>query len=737
MRPMSRGLRWLARFSFLVPLAVFIWTGNRGIDFGRHWDEPLILNDIQTSLRTRLLLPTGTCNYPQPGLSGGNYEYPSALYWIGMGMTVPHILHDGLDPSIAQPTDFVSSKLFAIRYRQACLAISSLMIVWVFFLAWRLTGRWAGGFVAACFLAGSWELAYHARWIATDTILAQFAAMCLMLCAAALETRPSCCPSPGARKLIFLAAVVAGLATGTKYPGGLLLLPVLTAAWFVRPRTGAIPWLAKLLAISIVTFLITTPGALLQPWNFVAWLRFNHLHYAVQGHFGHTILNHTAHLLAMLQYLAFVLFSHFPLIAIAITSLAVIGIIAVFRRSWRLGLLLLPFPMIYIGYFSQQIVMLVRNLLILAPFLAVFAAAGSVLIFDLLRNIRGRWGIASAGSFAAAIGIAIAVNFGWLIYASASMHERHQVQNQLSEAASYLEKHPDLRVFPSDTVAAFLHLPMIPAAAKLAHRDVVLAFAQEDADQNNFWSWPANLRNLTLATFGPFEVNFNYYPNWMDNRLVLLDMNEARRVPVAQIERVVRRHDVAGFLDPDEQLLAYLNCGSVLQITANGITIRAINGTEYPCARDVAVPQPDAITIQADNHQLEFQISGLDPNSRYRVGWSWWDWNTGHRYESTWAVTGDAPVSPDQPMNPAVSFQLQGRTRLPAWPLMVDPQPHKLRAEWPPKAHYRTGVATTNEQSGMLPPAAYRGGRFRFVVRKEAGPDVVITSLWIARQSSP
>jgi hypothetical protein len=724
----------------LIPLALLLWTGNRGIDFGRHWDQSLILNNIQTSLRTRILLPTGTCNYERPGLAGGNYEYPSLLYWIGMGMTVPQTLHDGVDLATRQPTDFVNSKLFTIRFRQACLAISSLSIVWVFFLGKRVTGHWLGGFLAACFLAGSWEFTYHARWIAPDVIMSQFAAMCLLLCIAAcgfadrtaLGSKEDDSAEPNhlireaaSGKKILLAAAIAGLATGTKYPAGLLILPVLTAGWFARPRNSGWLWLAKLIVIQLIVFLITTPGAILQPWNFFAWLKFNQYHYGTLGHFGHTILNHTAHLLAMLQYLSLVLFSHYAQIAAMIAVFSVLGVIAVFRRSWRVGVILLPFPILYVAFFSQQIVMIVRNLMVLAPFLAVFAAAGVVMIFDLLRRLPGRAGVAAATLFIVVVCAAIAANFGWLIYASSSMTERHTTAWQVNQASAYLSNHSDLRVFPSDAAAAALALPIIPARSTAPNHDVILAFAQEDTDQNNMWCWPANLRDLTLTTFGPEEVNFNYYPNWMDNRLVLLDVDQARRVPVAQIERAVRRHDVAESLSPDEKLLAYLNCGSVPEITASGITIKAIDGTSYPCARDVGIPQPDAITIQADNHQVDYQIAGMDPKKTYRVGWSWWDWNTGHRYESTWAVASDG-----------TSSQLQGPTRLPAWPLMVDPQPHKLAAEWLPKAHYRTGVATTNSQSAIVPQQAYRDGQFRFEIHKEAGPDVVITSLWIVQEAS-
>src|SRR5436309_7703532 len=70
----------------------------------------------------------------------------------------------------------------------------------------------------------SLEIAYHARWVAPDAVQMQFAALWLMLFALALHSQ----------KHVFgwlrVAAVAAGFSCGTKYQGGILLLPVLIYA---------------------------------------------------------------------------------------------------------------------------------------------------------------------------------------------------------------------------------------------------------------------------------------------------------------------------------------------------------------------------------------------------------------------------------------------------------------------------------------------------------------------------
>jgi hypothetical protein len=695
---------WWPPLLLLIPFVFFVWTGDRGIDFGRHWDEPLILANLQGSLKTRLLLPTSVDNYEKPGLSGGNYEYPSVLYWIAVATTAPETWHDLKSPAPVIDTGFVIGKPFTLRLRRVCLAISSLSILAVGWLGYVLTRRWTAGLLAAFLLATSWQFNYHARWIAPDEIMVVWSIVCLALCTTAVRCRSV--------HAAMWAAVAAGLSAGTKYPGGLLLIPVFTAGWMARPnhffrRVGRILELA-LLAASV--FVVTTPGAITQPWNFIAWVQFDRFHYGTQGHFGHTILNHTAMFIASGQFIWLKLLSTERPIAIGLAVLVLIGAAGLCVRSWRLALVLLPFPLIYCGYFSQQIVLLVRNLLLLAPIMAALAAVGAVTVADLISR-PGRfvgWGV-----FVAVLA-AVAWDGVWVEYASESMGKRQTPGWQIRQAETYAAHHPELRIFPSERVADATGWPLVPPA-KPGSRDVVVSFAIEDGDP---WLWPANVPGLTLATFGAYCVDFDSYPNWQDNRIVVLDAAMARRVPVGHIERVVRRSDLSTAV-PDQRLLVYMNAGNTIPVDGNGVDIRPVRGTGYPCQFDVAVPQPDSRSIEADQTEVTYEITGLDPKRAYTVGWSWWDWNTGHRVESAWAVGTDRTVRLCEP------------TRLSVWPLMVNPTPHKTSRWWPPPFTPRIGVAQHADYAVPLPAGVYRDGRFQFSVRKESGPDVVLTGVWI------
>jgi hypothetical protein len=43
----------------------------------------------------------------------------------------------------------------------------------------------------------------------------------------------------------------------------------------------------------------------------------------------------------------------------------------------------------------------------------------------------------------------------------------------------------------------------------------------------------ANQRNLYTVLFGPYEVNFNYYPSWDgDSRVVAISMKNALKQPI-------------------------------------------------------------------------------------------------------------------------------------------------------------------------------------------------------------
>jgi len=186
----------------LLPLIVLVGTGLRGLDFGLHWDErPWQIGPVKHMVQAHTFLP-------------GYYNYPSFDYWLNLLVLAPdaagsRIAGDNLREHLLYTLD---SHAYLLRLRAAYLLITSLTLVWVYLLVLQRCGLWVQALFAASLLGCSWEVAYHLRWVATDGMLMQFAALTVLLASYAVKT--------GRESWLIAAAAVAGLACGTKYPGG-------------------------------------------------------------------------------------------------------------------------------------------------------------------------------------------------------------------------------------------------------------------------------------------------------------------------------------------------------------------------------------------------------------------------------------------------------------------------------------------------------------------------------------
>ena len=154
-------------------VTLFVVTGLRGIDFGYHWDELYQLNASREMVATGVFLS-------RP------YTYPA----VGMLLALVPALDDGLRAlghggGLGQMQGAMLSAIDAPGYllqaRSVFLVVSALGIVWVYLAGWVLTRRWWQATLAAAIFGLSWELAYHARWLVNDCLLAQFSALCLLL----------------------------------------------------------------------------------------------------------------------------------------------------------------------------------------------------------------------------------------------------------------------------------------------------------------------------------------------------------------------------------------------------------------------------------------------------------------------------------------------------------------------------------------------------------------------------
>jgi 4-amino-4-deoxy-L-arabinose transferase-like glycosyltransferase len=504
----------------LLPLIILIGTGLRGLDFGLHWDElPWQVGPVKHMVQAHTILP-------------GRYYYPSFDYWLNLLVLTPDMVGSRRagESFRAHLLHALDSHAYLMRLRLVYLLITSLTLLWVYLVVLNRGGSWAEALFAALLLGCSWEIAYHLRWVATDGMLMQFAALTVLLAIYALKS--------GQERWLIAAAVVAGLACGTKYPGGLVLLPVSIAGFFRAPgrsiREIAMRQVKVLATFSFV-YLATTPATVLQPAKLLKDLLWVSGVYGI-GHGGHTVGRGFEHAWRMLEYFSTVLFSPYLMIALLMFVLAVIGVAVAVARNWREATVFLAFPGSYALYFSTQGAMVVRNLLAVVPFVAVAAAHGAAAVGEFIgkrnaladRVLRSRW---RRTAWAGILGAALCLNAAWLVLSAEGIRER-QSDRFLREAADHVRTHAGTKFFLSPRIKremAVLEPRLDDVTADPAKAEVLMLYAREGMQR--WHDWPANHRGLTQACFGPREVNFDMYPNWWgDDRIVAISRRCAEQI---------------------------------------------------------------------------------------------------------------------------------------------------------------------------------------------------------------
>ncbi len=495
----------------LLPLLIFIGTGLYGIDFGRqHPDEPFLLRETLRSLQTENFLPR-------------LYNYPSVSYWLTFTGLVPEVgkLLEGENAA-----DLMQSLGYdyTLRVRAVFLLVSALAIVWVYLTVYTWRKSIGEALAAACIIGFSWEAAYHARWIAPDAILMQFGALTIFLTVKAVL-------QPEKKRWFYLAAVAAGLATGTKYTGGLFLLPVLMSVFWAGIGAAApcprlyrqrFLILAGIICLFAVTYLLTTPGTLLDSEEFWKDVEYERQHYGEVGHHDQTVEPGIDHLSRNLIYLGRVALSYYDGIALIFTLLMLVGLAAAARENFYLTLLLLSFPVVYVLYMSSQRVMFVRNLLVVFPFMALLAARGLGLILEVGR-IRGVKML-----FVAAMAVLLGINALWLYTAAESIAERKN-RDVFEEFMAYAADHPDTLFSISDQLKGDIDKNEIPLP-----ENMVVSQWDGNAKYGVFYAWemrtilPSNRPDTLKIWFGPHEINVNYYPLWDSHYVIVLPMEVVR-----------------------------------------------------------------------------------------------------------------------------------------------------------------------------------------------------------------
>ncbi len=367
--PSVRNLACLA-VVLLIALALRLWGLAYDLPYVYHPDEPGLAS---MSLR---ILQTGDLN---PRF----FHYPSLFFYINAAAYLPYYFVGRYAGAFQTPTDILHpyGPAMAVTrapmptmmlYARAITVLFGVGTVGLTHLAGkRLTGSTSVSLLAALFVAVLPPNVAHSRYVTPDTFVTFFALAAFVSAAWLLKGR-------GLMPTYVLAGALVGLTASTKYNGGLVILPLVTAHMMrARQKALADPKLLVAILAAGLGFVVATPYALLDHQLFLRDLNFDRQHYS-QGHAG--MEGNT-----LRWYITYMSKTAVPVYALAIAE----SIRGFWVRS-KESILISVFPLTYFAFISSFTVRNDRTLLPSTPFLALLAAVLLVHLFQTARRLALR-----------------------------------------------------------------------------------------------------------------------------------------------------------------------------------------------------------------------------------------------------------------------------------------------------------------------------------------------------------
>jgi hypothetical protein len=356
-------------------LVVRIFNARMGLPYMHHWDEPEIAFNALDMLK-------------EGNLNPDFFNYGSLLIYLNLAVDWLHALclralpaaspfslgslenlrygaNYGFDWYISHPTFLFWNRALTALFGTATVAL-------VYYLGLKLGNRLAA-VAGAVLLAGTLFHIQHSAYVTTDVPMTFFVWCVLLFVYLYLDRH---------KNLYFIMALVAsGLATSTKYNAGLVVIVPAAALFLGRRFESYRPWLWVLIPlVPALAFFVGTPYALFDFSTFYEDVRYEILHYSVEGHGGADIEPGLPHMFHQLKLIG----ENFGW---AFMPFAVLGLIKLVGRAP--GLLILGYQMIYFLSVTQTKVSFHRNVLILYPFIAILFGIGLLLVYEFLAQ-RGR-----------------------------------------------------------------------------------------------------------------------------------------------------------------------------------------------------------------------------------------------------------------------------------------------------------------------------------------------------------
>lgn len=245
--------------------------------------------------------------------------------------------------------------LKAVRMVSILCGLISLLLI--LYLSVAFLGSWEAGLVACVGVACSPLFMEYAGQVGVDIVVST---MVLGTVAIAIRFGESTAFGKISWLAFCLVCLCCGLAISTKYNAFPLALVGLLLAFQTPCPLMALGGWPALIGLG---FLLGTPFALVSLPLFLDHMAYEIWHYGLQGHEGHTRTPGWAHAANYCMELGR------DGLGIWGVALGIGGLFWGALVHGRKGLILLLFPILYLGYMSQQKAHFLRNMVVLIPFL--------------------------------------------------------------------------------------------------------------------------------------------------------------------------------------------------------------------------------------------------------------------------------------------------------------------------------------------------------------------------------
>jgi hypothetical protein len=434
---------WLVLWLVVLAFGLRVWGSNWGLPELYHPDENKIVN--------RALA------FGKGDLNPHYFGWPSLQMYVMFFIYGCYFIVGSLWGVFASPEQFLVA--FAVDPSNVYLlgrwfsAALGALTVWLTYSAGQRLYRSEVGLIGALFLTVNILHVKDSHYITPDVPVA-FMVLAAFLLAVRTAENPQL-------KNYLLAAVVTGLAISVKYPAFLVAVPLLVAhllAVTQKPSVvGVFSGRAWLAAAAIpIAFVIGTPYSVLDWQNFLIDLQ----HQQIQVSRPLPLLRRAVTLFFQTPFLA---------LGAGIYVCAVAGMVRCLLRGDRRDLLLLCFPLSYLGFLLVTGGLQYRYLMPVLPFLCLLAA---VFLIEVC-NIR----LAPLGT--AAIAIALAVYPAWqsieLDLRLSGTDTRTQAKNWIEQnipADARIALDPQgPRLLSRDEARQYVHRKPTTVAEWVQHRD--------------------------------------------------------------------------------------------------------------------------------------------------------------------------------------------------------------------------------------------------------------------------